>query len=201
MLKFSGILIAGGKSARFGSDKKEFIFKNKSLLEISLNKLKELSDDVKVVLSNPDKSENMAANTITDLLRDKGPLAGIYTGLKAAANEKVFVLPVDMPFVSTGLMKWMSKFSYDYELVIPFSNERFHPLSGIYSKSLIADIDEWLACEKKPALHKFIGSLEQDRIKIITEKEIKNFGDPGKLLLNINTEEDLKKAHSYEDYK
>lgn len=46
----SGAILAGGESKRMGRDKKWILFNGKTLLEIALGKLKEITEDVMIVL-------------------------------------------------------------------------------------------------------------------------------------------------------
>lgn len=199
MRNISSILLAGGKSRRFGSDKKNAVFDKDTLLNSSVKKLESISDELIIVFSPASRALNRRRNVVYDLIPDKGPLIGIYTGLKNIRHEKALIVPIDTPFLTTGFLNYLIDRSKNYDAVIPIRNKGLEPLIGVYDKSLIKDIDEWLKSGRKMVTHLFLGSLNKNRINFIEEDDVKKFGDPEKLFLNINRMEDMNKARMYNE--
>lgn len=85
--ELTGILLAGGRSRRFGSSKAEAVLDGETLEQRARRLLEETCAEVLVVgpggLADP----------------GTGPVAAIAAGLRAAANEIAVVIPVDMPLL------------------------------------------------------------------------------------------------------
>lgn len=203
MKNFSAILLAGGSSKRMGYDKRLAGLRGETLLESSANKLKELTGDVIVVTARRDNTANTINNVkiIHDLESGRGPLMGIYSGLKACKNKSAVVIPVDTPFVTSGFLKHMAERSSGFDLTVPRWKRGIEPLVAVYSKTLVKVLKSWLDSGNKPAPHLLTQKLEKGNINFIEEDEIQKFGDPEFLFHNINTEDDISVAIKYSESK
>jgi molybdopterin-guanine dinucleotide biosynthesis protein A len=89
----TGILLAGGKSRRFGSPKADALFEEETLRERAWRLLGETCDERLVVgpggLADP----------------GTGPVAAIAAGLRAAAHDVAIVIPVDMPLLTAASLR------------------------------------------------------------------------------------------------
>lgn len=122
-----------------------------------------------------------------------GPLAGIEAGLAASRNQVVFVAAGDMPFLEAGLIGCLldrlaaSKTS----AVVPRYGGRTHPLCAAYSRDVLPLVRIALD-EGVRAVREFLRGL--DRVEYVGEPELRRFGDPERLLMNVNSPEDLERA-------
>ena len=93
-----GVVLAGGRSTRFGSDKAEAVYEGRSLLEHAIATLSLYCDDVAVA------GRNVApVRTVPDWPRaDMGPLGGLAGGLREGA-EKGFHTVLSVGVDSLGL--------------------------------------------------------------------------------------------------
>ncbi|TMM22613.1 MAG: 2Fe-2S iron-sulfur cluster binding domain-containing protein, partial [Actinobacteria bacterium] len=82
----AGIVLAGGGSIRFGSDKLLAPYHGSSLLNRAIERVGEVSDDVIVVMSPAaaDPAMPPRAKVVRDASEGEGPLAGLHAGLLAA---------------------------------------------------------------------------------------------------------------------
>ena len=129
---------------------------------------------------------------LRDEYADKGPLGGIYTGLKAASVEYCPVVACDMPFANPLLLIYMVDVAAQgrYEAVIPVVDGRLQYLHAVYGQSLIAPAEKALETGLN-ALHAF---LDGRNVKVLPQEELVRF-DPGlRFSFNINTPEDLEQA-------
>lgn len=94
---FSMIVLAGGKSSRMGADKADLCLKDKTFLEIQIEKGRQLGiEDIQV----SGYRRNKCSCPITeDRFPGKGPLGGLEACLRKAKHEKCLVLSVDVPLV------------------------------------------------------------------------------------------------------
>jgi molybdopterin-guanine dinucleotide biosynthesis protein A len=100
----SAIVLAGGASRRFGSDKLVARIDGATLVERSISALADLVDEIVVVIAPGREAPQLAPSGpvapirfVTDVVPFGGPLVGLRTGLAAAAGERVLVIGGDMP--------------------------------------------------------------------------------------------------------
>ena len=122
----------------------------------------------------------------------QGPLAGIEAGLAAASSPHVFVAAGDMPFLSQDLVAYLLEHldRGAVSAVIPRYEDRTHPLCGAYARALLPLVSAALDGGVR-AVHEFLegtGGVEY------VEEELRRFGDPDLLLMNVNTPRDLERA-------
>jgi molybdopterin-guanine dinucleotide biosynthesis protein A len=99
-----------------------------------------VADELIVVSAqdSPDLPFPPDAVVVHDTLPFHGPLVGIYTGLEAASSEKSIVVACDMPFLNTGLLRYMVEISGDYDAVVPRLDDGMpEPLHSVYSKKCL----------------------------------------------------------------
>lgn len=187
--KVTGIILAGGKSSRFGKDKSFVLFNGKPLIEILIDKLSSLFEDLMIITNRPRLYEKYKIRTETDLIKDCGPLGGIYTGLSTSNTRHNFFVACDMPFINSELIKYMCKNAYGYDVVVPKINNRYESLFAIYSKTCLKFIK--LMLDKK--IFKISKFFPKVVVREISENEVLSFVLPQEIFMNINTPEDLVK--------
>jgi molybdopterin-guanine dinucleotide biosynthesis protein A len=113
MTDVSVAVLAGGRSRRFGSDKRLLPIEGTTLLGRTLALAASLSDDVVLVVADDADVQRLApvitahrgeVRIVTDTRTDTGPLAGLEAALGAAANELVLVLAGDHPRLGADLL-------------------------------------------------------------------------------------------------
>ena len=138
---YSCIILSGGMSRRMGEDKGSMIIQGKPMILHILERLNGKINDAVIVLNNQERinSYNELLNAyvpvkieenftyslefIEDEVKDKGPVAGIMTGLKNIKTDYALVLPCDSPFISEDNIKTMFDLleSSEYtDAVIPY---------------------------------------------------------------------------------
>ena len=177
----TGIILAGGKSSRMEQDKGLMLFDGKPMIEYSIALLKPMVDELLIISNNSDY-EKIGYPVYADLVTDKGPLSGLYTGLYYSSTETNIVLSCDVPFVPEELMSFLLSSHQNNQITIPENNGRTHQLIGVFSKS----------CEANFAL-----SLEKDELKLLDAFKNLNLNVvdanqfDAQLFKNINSPSDL----------
>ena len=105
-----GIILAGGKSSRFGEDKSTVKLGNKTLLDHIVNKIENEFNEILVISNNKELSfQNKKIQVIEDCIKGQlGPLVGILTAMKWVKENKkdyrwVASFPCDTPFFDINL--------------------------------------------------------------------------------------------------
>ena len=189
-----GIILAGGKSSRFGEDKSAAKLGNKTLLDHTVNKIENEFNEILVISNNKEFNfKNNKIHVVEDCMDGQlGPLVGILTAMKWVIKNKknykwIASFPCDTPFFDIKLIselkikvKETSK-----KLIFLSSNKKRHNIFGLWSMDLI----EILEKDIKNSFRKV--ELWADKIGYeninINEEKFDRF-------LNINTKKDLEKA-------
>ena len=101
----SGIVLAGGRSARFGRDKLAEPIDDTPLLELAIGAVRAVASDV-IVVAPPDVDPHIRQDVrlVHDATPYEGPLAGCLTGLTAAREPLVLVVGGDMPSLDPAVL-------------------------------------------------------------------------------------------------
>lgn len=101
-----GWVLAGGRSTRMGRDKAAMKLAGIPLLERMLAKLREVGLEARVA-GMREPMEEVAAEVVSDMHPDCGPLSGMETALARSDTPLVMVLGVDLPLIEPGFLLWM----------------------------------------------------------------------------------------------
>jgi len=190
---FSGIVLAGGKSKRMGVDKRYVMFSGMNLLELSIKRLKGITEEVLVVMGEEENLDIEDARFVLDVEKNRGPMVGLFSGLYEMKNLYGLVTPLDTPLLTSEFLNYLKENAIGYDVTVPRWKRRIEPLIAVYFKNILPIMKEWITKEKDLTPYLFIQELDL-RVRFIEEEEISKFGNPEILFLNINTEEDLKTA-------
>ncbi len=130
----TGIVLAGGRSTRFGSDKLTAQYQGAPLLHGAVTRLAGVCDEVVVVLSpngaEPPLPSDARVRFTRDATEGEGPLAGLYTGLMAVRTELTLVAGGDMPDLQTAVLVEMLRVAQEdgVDAVVLADRERYRPL-------------------------------------------------------------------------
>ena len=105
----SGLVLAGGRSSRFGGDKLAARIGDSTLLELAVAAVAAVSTEVIVVLAAGDERELPAASVPIGRAVDPepfgGPLVGLLAGLEAAREPVAVVVGGDMPTLAPDVLR------------------------------------------------------------------------------------------------
>mgnify|MGYP000515620074 CR=1 FL=1 len=188
-----GVVLAGGKSQRFGEDKSQVKLGDKILIDYILSEIIDEFNEVLVVSNNSiNFRKSKKISLIQDFKKDLGPLGGVLTAMKwVKDNNKdyqwISTFPVDTPFFKNQILKDFFKNINQEEDKLFFikSNNTRHNIFGIWSIDLIDKLEEDLTIGERK-VEFWANSVGVKNIEMEFDNK-----DP---FFNINTKEDLKKA-------
>lgn len=128
-----GILLTGGQSRRMGQNKSTLDLGNKNFTEHIIDALKNVTKDILIVgpIAN---YRNYKGLFFDDIVKDKGPAAGILTGLINNQHDLNIVLSCDVPLIQQELLSDLLRSYNGQDVLICRTEEGLHPLVGIYHK-------------------------------------------------------------------
>tara|TARA_B100000401_G_scaffold198977_1_gene134161 strand:+ start:671 stop:1279 length:609 start_codon:yes stop_codon:yes gene_type:complete len=191
--KILGVVLAGGKSQRFGQDKSQVKLQGKILIDYILSEIVDEFNETLIVTNNLINFMSSDKIFLTkDFKNGLGPLGGVFTAMKwVKENNKKYnwisTFPTDTPFFKKKELKNFYKNIKisDSKLFFIKSKETRHNIFGLWSMDLMDQLEsDLLKGERKVEL--WANSVGVSIINIEYKKI-----DP---FFNINTKEDLAKA-------
>lgn len=226
--EMTGIILAGGEGSRMKIPKGLISFDDgMTIIERIIEILRSIFREVIVVTNTPGIYSKFEARPVRnfaspsnkggisngvrivkDLVKGKGPLGGIYSGLMASTSWYNFVCGCDMPFIKPSLIRYLkalpvdydgalrsrlelkSQRDFNYDVLLPEIDGLAEPLFAIYSKGCI------------PIM---VRNIELGRLKIqdifpeldvkrVGKREIDHFDPEHLSFFNVNTRHDLARA-------
>lgn len=188
----TGILLAGGKSRRMGEDKRFLLVGEQTLFERTLAVLQSIFQTVCVVIAQDSPPLEAEVPVVRDLVAGCGSLGGLYTGLKQAHTEYVFVVACDMPFLNPILVRYMVSLKDKTDIVMVRLEQGLQPTHALYSRRCLPVIEGMLHA------HQFkIQDLATHRslhARLVAESELRKIDHEGLSFINVNTPADLDAA-------
>ena len=107
----SGVILAGGRSSRFGSDKLAARLGERTLLDLAIAGVAAIASEIVVVVAPGDgrapEPIDRPLRLVADPERYGGPLVGLLAGLEAVEQPLVIVAGADMPTLSPAVLRAM----------------------------------------------------------------------------------------------
>ena len=187
------VILAGGKSRRFGADKAVAKLGDKSLIDYTINKLEPKFAEILVITNYPMQVTKNNIFFIKDTMSGQlGPLVGILSAMEWVKNndknyEWIISFPCDTPFFEEEIIDEVikSQKSSDKKLLFLKSGNKRHNIFGLWSIELMEQL--------RNDINQGARKVEDWANKIGTEiVEINSESD--KSFLNINTKLDLEDA-------
>lgn len=143
MQKITGIILAGGKSSRMGSDKGMLELHGKKFIEYIIEAIKPVVDEI-IIVANNFNYNDFGYKIVRDLVKDCGPMGGIYSGLMVSETEKNLILSCDIPDIRTETLQQIISHSETEDATVPLHDGLSEPLCAVYSKNCIVEFKKCL---------------------------------------------------------
>ncbi len=194
----AGVVVAGGRSTRFGEP-------DKALADLAgVPMVRRVADriapaiDALVLNCRADQREGLAdalagydhpVSFAVDPEPDRGPMAGIRTGLRAAESEYAAVVACDMPFVDPALVAHLFERAAGRDGAVPRLDGYFEPIHAVYRADAMA-----AACDRalERGDRRIVAPFEDLEIAAVEGEELARFA--GDSFENVNTREALADA-------
>lgn len=184
-----GLILAGGKSTRMGSDKglleyhgvsqRDYLYELVGALILSKEK-----NNIEVYVSVRDDQE-VSGNTIIDTFKDLGPFGGICSAFQKDPNSAWLVVATDLPFVDKSVIELLLKHRNPSKIATTLKgkNKEFpEPLITIWEPKaypiLLSYLAQGYSCPRKILINSDVEIVEVDDF----------------IIRNVNTPEEYKEA-------
>lgn len=186
----TGVILAGGKSSRFGSNKAFAEFNGLPLIERVACILSSIFERLILITNSPQEFSYLKLPIYEDPIKGLGPIGGIYAGLDSMMDETGFFVACDMPFINEKLVRHMVSISDDFDAVVPKIGWKMEPLHALYKKSCLPAIMEVI----EAGSNQTIKSYNSIRVRYINKAEIRELDPELTSFMNINRPDELLDA-------
>ena len=197
--KICAVIMTGGKSSRMGGGIKTLMQFNKKIIFERI--LESLQNQINNIIINNNEMSYQFKKYNLPVIEDKikgylGPLAGIHASLEWVSKnlkniEWIVSIPGDTPFIPDNLVEKLYNKAENYKknIIIAKSNEKIHPIVGIWNVSLLQKLEKAiLEGERKIII--WAKKNELDYQEFVNDRY-----DP---FFNINYNEDIDRAKKIE---
>lgn len=133
----TGIILAGGKSSRFGSDKSFAKYGGKSFIKHSIEILTTVTSII-LISSNNAEHKRWGYPVIGDKIHNIGPAGGMLSTLQYSSTEWNLIISSDLPLMNEHYLQYLS--DNKTEALVTIGRDSYgthHPLCGLYSKQIV----------------------------------------------------------------
>lgn len=190
------MILAGGAASRYGGRPKGLErVGGRRVIDRVADALRDAADDLLLIANDPVSREWLAdVPTSSDVRMNCGSLGGIHAAIVRAAGP-VLVVAWDMPFVPPALLRRLRDAGARADAALPESGSRrgLEPLCAYYSPSCVPAIERRLDAGDM----RVVSFFDDVIVERVPEREVRMFGDPAVLFMNVNTPDDLALAERH----
>lgn len=183
--KIEAFILAGGQSSRMGSEKGLVMWKGKPFIE---HIIASLENEVAktTIITNGNAYNYLGLPVQADLVKGKGPLGGIYTGIKVSESEKNFFISCDVPCIKPDAIRFFLNASGNNDATVTSHNGQVEPLPGVYAKNCLPLFERLLGADKTG----IASALKYLNVNYVDPRNEPFYQQ--KQLANINSKEELE---------
>lgn len=178
----AGLVLAGGRSSRFGGEKAVAVLEGRPLLAWSLSALQTCCAAVAVSAAAGSGAEAWARSAGIPVLHDdpghaRGPLAGLAAGLGWAAGEgfnTLATLPCDTPGVGLTHLGPLFEAAVGAPAAFAETADGPHPLCAVWRVSLLPLIAVRLAGGEHPSVRGLLSELGAVSVRFADPSPFRN---------------------------
>jgi molybdopterin-guanine dinucleotide biosynthesis protein A len=175
------VILAGGRSTRMGTPKRDLRVGDQTLLEWMVRRLAPSFAETIVCGASAPKP----ARAVADLRNDGGPLAGIEAGLRAARTPYVYVVACDMPRATAKLGDFLLARAAGHDAAVPVTALP-QPLCAAYSRGAVSKISAFLDRGGRRVTH----VMESLDVVSVTEADLAKVNISKDELIDLDTRAD-----------
>lgn len=191
------MVLAGGRSSRFGRDKALVDFGGKPLITHIIEKLHGLGDEYVVAIDRNHTAEEYRrvlpnhTLVVQDTVDFQGPLAGFVTALNECKSNVCFLAACDMPFIEPKIVEYLFSESSKYSGAVPrWRDGRLEPLHAVYDCNAAGHAARQVVDERVSSMISLIDRIPRIRF-VNVEQEIAPLNPTLNTFRNLNTPREL----------
>ena len=199
MEKITAIILSGGKSSRMGENKSLMKLGNNTVIERVVKLMQTLFPEVILITNTPEEYKFIEIPIYRDIYINRGPIAGIHSGLLNSKTENNFIISCDIPLITSEIINYIVDFETQSPITVCKADGFIQQLAGKYSKSILPEIENILGLQREEKLspnmkkkrYSLLSLLEIVGAEVIEANDL-DFYKEG-TFLNMNRQEDYNK--------
>jgi len=190
----AGLVLAGGKSSRFGSNKAFAEIDGTALIQRVADLFAGLFSHTLLSTNTPELYRHLGLPMVADRYPGDGPLAGIHAAMSDTRHQWLLVVACDMPLLRKSFLQCMMKkaVASSVDAIVPRVNGRAEPLCALYHRRTLSVAGEMLE-NKERRMHEFLSRIT---VRFLDDDELGDWGRVPGLFHNVNRPEDLALARA-----
>ena len=189
-------ILAGGKSSRMGTNKALVKLNGQTLIKRLVEKVDDSIAKPIIITNTPEDFTFLKLPSFPDVIKNIGPLGGIYTALKYCNTTHCLIIACDLPFLTKEIIKLLCEQGPNYDVLAIDAGNSVEPLCAVYSKNCLPKIKKQIDSGNFRVTD-FYSSV---KIRVISANHINQISHPN-MFFNINTPEDLNTAKKMNNKK
>lgn len=187
--RVSVVILAGGRSSRFGRDKLAEPIDGRPLLGRAIEAVRPLATEIIVVVA-PDATPEVpdVVRVIHDPVAFEGPLSGARAGIEAATGSVVLIVGGDMPDLVGAVLESMVAALDGFDVVVLEDDGRSRPLPMVVRRDPALTAAQGLLEHGERRLRALVGTLHG---QVVVESTWRLLDPEARTLRDIDTEADL----------
>ncbi len=185
----TGIILAGGKSTRYGRNKALVDMDGLSMIERVISVMRAVFQNVIVITNTPDDYAHLGLPMYGDLIKGLGPIGGVYTGLSVITNEAGFFVACDMPLLNKELIQYIIEKRDRFDVVVPRVSGMVEALHALYGRGCLPVVKRLIDSRQYQTLRVF----NEVSVRYVEEFEIRRIDPELKSFININRPQELRR--------
>lgn len=145
----TGVVLCGGRSRRFGTNKAFAAYEGEHFLERILAVMRRVFRQVLIVANEPERFDGFSAPVVRDILSYQGPAGGIVTALHHVRTPGIFVVACDMPLLTDAVILYLLNEDDGSPLVAYCCENGVEPLCAIYRLPLLSLLVDRIASSRR----------------------------------------------------
>lgn len=194
--RVTGVILAGGQSRRFGSDKASALLAGRPLLQWVVDAVQQSAPEILVVAAKgqalPPIDSAVPLRVTFDSYDASGPLAGMVTAFEETTTPIALVVSCDAPLLEPAVLRLLIERIGDSSAILPRVGGRLQPLVAVYR---VADcMAPFRDCVEGGTLRILdaVGALEA--VEIVDEADVRALDPELRSFRGVNTAEELARA-------
>lgn len=182
----TGVVLAGGRGSRLGGEKAGLELAGRPLAHYALAALEAAGLEAFLCAKPGQELPPLGVPVLPEPESPRHPLCGVVAALREL-ERPVVAVACDLPLLAPELLEALA--AAPEPLVVPAPGGRPQPLAARYAPELLPALEEALTREAP-----LTGTVEALGPRLLGDGELRRFGDPAELFLNVNEPRDLARA-------
>lgn len=200
----SGLILAGGRSARFGGGEKSLrLVGGKRMICRVIDALCPVTGELVISVRDEQQKDLLfpfisGFDFVYDEVQGIGPLAGILAGLERAKGDYVIIVACDMPLISAAAIRLLFESAKGHDAAVPgHEGGLIEPLHAVYRREpMLRAVKESIAAGER----KISAPLKRMKdVVYVPDEEIKKVDPELETFLNVNRAEDMERIRLTRD--